>query len=240
MFRAFLPEHEATLPGYHDLLSPEERLRADRLRHPGAHVAFVVGRGLLRELLGRVCGRSPKDILLQRTPQGRPFLAPGQGDWVFNLSHSGDWVLLGLCRNRDLGLDVEAVSPRMRVLELARRFFAKAETAALEQAPPADQRRLFFEIWVRKEAYVKALGVGLSLPLPAFSVLEDPGGTPGERPVSSPSGARGWLFGGLSVAPGYAAALATRPPWPVLSLFEAFGGSSTRGAQTLWASPPGP
>ena len=115
------------------------------------------------------------------------------------------WFVLG--ENREIGIDVEYIRAELDIVGISRRFFSPHETHLIESAPEDKRQRLFYEIWVRKEAYIKALGKGLSIPLSRFtvplgsctSVTLYPDGTP-------------WLFHGISIDPDYASALVTSPP----------------------------
>ncbi len=140
------------------VLTGAERERARRYRREEDRHRFVLTRSWLRRLLGVYLGQDPAGVRVETMPKGKPFLAGFPV--LFNLSHSGDWALLGFCRDRPLGLDVEA-HRSMPVLSLARRFFQASEVATLEALSSVDQERLFFEYWTAKEAYLKATGEGL-------------------------------------------------------------------------------
>lgn len=146
-------------------LSSDEQARADRFvydRHRHAYIAARVG---LRERLGQILGASAVDVAFQYGPQGKPSIADGP---CFNLSHSGDVACLAIHPTAPLGVDIEA----FRSVEdgIAERFFSPTEVAALHTLPAEDQRAGFFRCWTRKEAVIKALGGGLSIPLDAFDV----------------------------------------------------------------------
>jgi 4'-phosphopantetheinyl transferase len=140
------------------LLTDAERERARRYRRQEERHRFVLTRSWLRRLLGVYLDQDPAGLRVETMPKGKPFLAGFRV--LFNLSHSGDWALLGFCRDRPLGLDVEA-HRSVPVLSLARRFFQAREVATLEALLPVEQERLFFEYWTAKEAYLKATGEGL-------------------------------------------------------------------------------
>jgi 4'-phosphopantetheinyl transferase len=150
-------------------LAPDELRRAARLRFDRDRDRYVVGRGLLRMLLGRVLGRSPAELEFAYTPHGKPFLANGC-DVSFNVSHSGDYGLFAVARTRDLGIDLEELSSTAAEERVAEHFFAPREVAALRALPREEQPQAFLRCWTRKEAYVKARGDGLSLPLHDFEV----------------------------------------------------------------------
>lgn len=156
-------------------LSAEERARAARLKQPQDRALFVLAHAVLRDLLARYTGQRACDLALTTGAHGKPCLPAGSHDDLrFNLSHSGDVVLVALARGRDLGVDVEAVSAHDDLDAVAAQVFADDERAAIAAA---GERRLdaFHALWTRKEACVKAWGRGLGIPLRAFSVLQSGG-----------------------------------------------------------------
>jgi 4'-phosphopantetheinyl transferase len=154
------------------LLSPEERDRAARF-HAAEHGArFIVAHARLRQLLAPQLGIAPEQIAFAAGPHGKPELAGAAAAAAvgFNLSHSGGLGLAGWARGRQIGVDVEAWRPMRDAAALVRRFFSPAENRAWEALPPAARTEGFFNIWTRKEAYVKAVGRGLGLQLASFDV----------------------------------------------------------------------
>jgi 4'-phosphopantetheinyl transferase len=195
-------------------LSDDERQRARRYRHDRDRRRFVVARGRLRQLLGERLGVPPAAVELACGRNGKPALAPrfaGSG-WRFNVSHCGEIALYALSRRREVGVDVEAVRVLEEGDEIARRFFSRREVAAYRALAPRDRPLGFFNCWTRKEAFVKALGVGLSLHLERFDVSLAPGEPARllriERGLSERAG---WRLAAFSPLPGYVAALASRP-----------------------------
>lgn len=146
------------------LASPERRQRADRyLRNEDRH-RCIVADGLMRYVLG---SRYAK---LELTPKGKPFL-PGHEDLHFNLSHSGHWVVIAW-GNAPLGIDVEMMCTDRSKEPLARRFFHPNELDYLLAAIGQEWVNRFFEIWTKKESYLKYLGTGIDRALNSFSVLD--------------------------------------------------------------------
>lgn len=186
------------------LLSPDERARARRFVFDRHRMRFVAARGRLREILGGIVGRAPEDLVFSYGEHGKPALAGIADAPHFNLSHSEDIAVLAVA-SRELGADVEMIRPLQE--DVAGRFFSDAEIAALQALPAADRRAGFYRCWTRKEAVIKALGSGLSLPLKTFdvSVGEEARLT---RLHGSPDAARGWCLAHLEPAPGYVGALA--------------------------------
>lgn len=156
------------------VLTADERDRAARFVCDRLAQRFCVGRGTMRQILARYVGDAAADLEFHYNAQGKPGLPGGPN---FNLSHSGSLAALAVCRDARVGIDIEYWRP---VEEgLAQRFFSDAETAELTALPPAQQEAGFFACWTRKEAIIKAVGLGLSMPLRAFDVSL----TPGKRTV---------------------------------------------------------
>ncbi|MEZ5393485.1 MAG: 4'-phosphopantetheinyl transferase superfamily protein [Bryobacterales bacterium] len=128
---------------------------------------FTARRAILRRLLAAYLGKAPERIVLHYGPNGKPYL-PG-GELELNLSHSADRALLAFA-HRPLGVDLEKLRPIEDALDIATRFFSPPETAVLAELDPEPRSRRFLDLWTKKEAFVKALGVGLSRPLPSFTV----------------------------------------------------------------------
>ena len=152
-----------------DCLASDERTRAQRFVAERDRTRFTVGRGLLRTILSRYLQQPARDLRFTYGPQGKPSLvdAPEIG---FNLAHSGRSGLLAITRGRRIGVDIEEIRPMADAAAIAARFFAPGEAQAIANAPESHQLTTFFAIWTRKEAYMKALGAGLSIPLDSFEV----------------------------------------------------------------------
>jgi medium-chain acyl-[acyl-carrier-protein] hydrolase len=157
-------------------LASDERDRAERFHFQRDRERFIVGRSALRSLLGTYLNRQPSDIPLWYNSQGKPFLhrLPSDPDLQFNVAHSGELALVALALARPLGIDVERLRSNIDWQDLCARYFSKSESAELQSLPEAERPRAFFAAWTRKEAYLKAHGVGLSLPLDQFSVSLNP------------------------------------------------------------------
>ncbi len=192
------------------LLSPEEWDRARRFRFDANRNDFVVGRGTLRALLGHYVGVPPKELRFEYSEYGRPGLVTEspEGDLDFNVSHSGGRALLGFARGRKIGLDIERIRWDFGTSEIADRFFSEAERSALQNLPAEQRHEAFFRCWTRKEAFIKALGEGLSYPLDQFDVSLAPV-VPAQllaiRPNDEEAGR--WNMWNIQPPGGYAAAL---------------------------------
>jgi 4'-phosphopantetheinyl transferase len=188
-------------------LAPDERERAARFRFDVHRRRFATGRGLLRELLGRLLGEAPASLSFVYGEKGKPSL-PGT-DLRFNLSHSQNAALVAVCRGRELGVDVE----HMRWIDdagmLVERFFAPWEREIFAALDEGDRLTGFYTGWTRKEAYVKARGDGLSLPTSAFEVEMAPGSRARLlRFDQEPEEVGRWTLAALEPADGFLGALA--------------------------------
>jgi 4'-phosphopantetheinyl transferase len=203
------------------LLSDDERARADRFYFPHLRAHYTLVRAGLRILLGGLSGREPAELEFAYAQHGKPFL-PGSGV-QFNVSHSGALALIALARGRRVGVDVERIRDMDDGEAIARRFFAPAEVAEYLSLP-ADQRPgAFYSCWTRKEAFIKAVGDGLSFPLHQFTVSLKPGDPARVLTVENePEAARRWKLVALAPGDGYAGALiAELPEWePEYRLFD--------------------
>lgn len=192
------------------LLDPEEMARADRFLRPADRNRFMASHAALRIILGEELGHPPEALVFDREAGGRPFVADPAGTSLdFNLSHSGDLAVIGLAHGARIGVDVEARRALPDALRIARSHFAVDETAALGTLPPEDREEAFFALWTRKEAVVKALGAGLSLPLGAFSLTVPPAPP---RLLRIAGGTERWSLASPAVGPGSFATVAVMAP----------------------------
>src|SRR5688500_13073379 len=192
-------------------LSPDERARAARFRFPQHRTAFVAGRGVQREILARYTGLPPAALTYREGSHGKPELdgPPAASGIRFNVSNSGDLALYALTLRREIGVDLEQLKPMPDGVDIAKRFFSAPENEVF--AALADEVRdlAFFLCWTRKEAYIKAVGEGLSMPLDRFDVTFAPG-EPARilRTRGNPAEAERWTMLALEPGPGYVGALA--------------------------------
>lgn len=208
-WRASLDRPESELEALEDVLAPDERSRAARFRQAKDRSASIVGRSLLRTLLGRYLGVAPQSLAFVYNAHGRPELpaAPEAGRLRFNLSHSGSLVLLAFARERQVGIDVERPGRPLHFESIAGRFFSAAETAALFALPEPERRAAFFRCWTRKEAFIKGTGHGIAYGLDRFDVTLRPD-EPARVLRAERDDAALWSLCDLPAGPGYAAALA--------------------------------
>lgn len=176
-------------------LDDDERARANRFHFEKHRRHFVVGRGVLRQLLGRYLETRPEEVRFLYGPQGKPALdgEHRESSLRFNASHSGELAVYAFMLDCEVGIDVELIKDDFATEEIAERFFSAGEIKALSALPMPEKAAAFFETWTRKEAYIKAIGSGLSHPLDQFDVTE-------EIP--------GWSILDLDAGTGYRAALA--------------------------------
>lgn len=166
LWRADLKMH---VDGAEDICSAEELQRASRFMFAKHRKRYMAARGALRRVLGRYLNSCPAQIRLAKGAEGKPELAESMG-LRFNISHCDDEALIAISRNLEVGVDLELDRQLPDALSLARRFFATEEVAALESAEPARQVGAFFDCWTRKEACLKATGLGLTVDTRCFSV----------------------------------------------------------------------
>jgi 4'-phosphopantetheinyl transferase len=187
------------------LLSDDERARADRFHFERDRRRFTAGRAALRERLGAYLGCPPQQVRFGYADHQKPFV-PGAG-LQFNFSNSDERGLLAL-GTRPLGVDLEKVREDLELEAIADRFFAPPELQALLAAPPQARPEVFFTLWTRKEAFIKALGDGLSAPLHGFEVMsrEEPG--PFLRIREGLARGRDWSLVDVPAEAGWRAALA--------------------------------
>lgn len=172
LWRARCDEGLHALQHYQELLSADERQRAGRFAIEGARRDFIVSRGMLRELLAAYLNVQPTDIVLRNGIHGKPHITMDDSESMirFNVSHSKGFVVFAFSLRAEVGVDVEQIRKEFPDREIAERFFSEEEVAALGKLPPERSSGAFFTCWTRKEAYVKARGGGLQIPLRSFSV----------------------------------------------------------------------
>jgi 4'-phosphopantetheinyl transferase len=141
------------------LLAEDEKAKARRFHFPRDRDRYILGRGLLRILLGQSLHQEPESLQFVYSAKGKPFLKAG--NLQFNISHSGDAIIYGVSHDRAIGVDVEQIRPLPDALKLAQRFFCPAEWEQIRSLPSDLTSRAFFTAWTRKEAFLKATGDGL-------------------------------------------------------------------------------
>jgi 4'-phosphopantetheinyl transferase len=186
-------------------LDNDEKARAARFHFARDRDHFTVCRGILRELLGEYLGSSPASIEFTYGVYGKPAHRPGDSrpPIRFNVSHSCGHAVLAFARNCEIGIDLEPISPEFAGEEIAKRYFSAREVEELLLLPAEMRPEGFSLCWTRKEAYVKARGLGLQIPLDSFSVSLTPNRP--ERLESADS--QRWRLRSFTPAPNFAAAV---------------------------------
>lgn len=206
----------ASVKSLESVLSRDESERAARFRFPEGKDRYIIAHGCLRAILAHYLRCEPGQLTFSNNEYGKPAL--NGYDLEFNLSHSGDFALVAVSQGRKVGVDVERIRSDVELERIAGRYFSKSEVTEL-MALAAEQRAAgFFNCWARKEAYIKAHGLGLSLPLDSFDVSlapDKPAILHATRPDEQE--AARWRLLSLEVAPGYAAAVAAEGVAPIPS-----------------------
>lgn len=188
-------------------LSPDESRRAERFHHANDKRRFVIARGTLRMLLARQLDTSPMNITFGYSTNCKPYLSRPGDTLLFNLSHSADLALFAFSAKFEVGVDIECLDREVDCQPLALRFFSAAEAAALQKIEASRCKHAFLTCWTRKEAVIKATGVGLTQPLNQFQVTIEPDAAP--RIVSTQvAGLADCALYALDVGKGFVATLA--------------------------------
>ena len=194
-----------------DVLSDDERAKAARFRFDEPRRQFIMCRAILKILLANCCRVETNRIQLEYGAHGKPALSlaelpVGTPAMEFSVSHSGRFGLIAVSLKTPIGVDIEAWNPAVKHQRLAERFFAPTEVIELSKLPLESQLAGFYRCWTSKEAYLKATGRGLSLPLDSFCVSADP-----VRPAAlvavddHPAASHDWTAQSLTVSHGYSA-----------------------------------
>ncbi|MCL4863049.1 MAG: 4'-phosphopantetheinyl transferase superfamily protein [Caldilineaceae bacterium] len=212
VWRATLDADLARVDRLAQTLSQDEQARAARFHFERDRRRFVVARGVLRTLLGNYLELPPAALRFVYNEYGKPALAPHHDRAPqFNLAHSGDWALFAFVYGAEIGVDLEAIRTGFDFTPLAEQFFSPQERAELHTMPAHLQSAAFFHCWTRKEAYIKARGQGLSLPLTSFSVTLRPDEPPRIKDANDGTEvAQPWTLYDLAPGNGYAGALAVQ------------------------------
>jgi 4'-phosphopantetheinyl transferase len=209
-------------------LAEDEQTRAERFVFPQHRDRFIVTRALLRTILSRYLQVAPHSLRFTYEAYGKPILAePAQQHLCFNLSHSETLVLCAVSRQRALGVDIEIVRPLADLLALAQNVFTAREYATLCALSLSQQTEAFFHGWTRKEAFIKAIGAGLSYPLQGFEVSLAPNDPCQLRHIAGDTNAAAqWMLINLTPVSGYVGAVAVQGidlrfvcwQWPLASI----------------------
>lgn len=207
VWRVFLNVQPDSLRQMESALSADEIQRASRFHFDRDRERYIVAHASLRDILVRYLQCEPRDLKFSLNEYGKPFLT--EHNIQFNLSHSGDFALIAVTGGQKVGVDIEFVREDIELENIATRYFSPREVSELT-ALPLEQRTFgFFHCWTRKEAYIKAQGLGLSLPLENFDVSLSPNEPAILRATRPDAGeAARWSMHSLEVEPNYTGALA--------------------------------
>ena len=208
VWRVDLEQPEHVVQQFRSILEDDEIQRADRFHFEKDRRAFAVSRGFLRHVIGRYLQTKPASLRFSYGPYGKPALdgEHQNSSLRFNMSHSRGVALVALAEDKELGVDVEYIRADFASEDIARRFFSPCEVEAFNALPKEQRVAGFFRCWTRKEAYIKAIGRGLSQPLDAFDVTLAPG-MPAALLRADDDDASRWSLSDINVGTDYAAAL---------------------------------
>ena len=209
VWRAGLQVDAAELERLQTFISGAERERTDRFQFPDLRRRYVAAHGVLRELLGKYLNTAPSQLRFEKNRHDKPFLATDcSAELRFNLSHAGELALLAFAHAREVGVDVEQIRAMPSGDRIAERYFTAAESARLRSVPPERRDEAFFDCWVRKEAFVKAVGQGVSFGLNRFELpvtADDRSSVP--VPFTCPPDPAEWSLAPLHPDRGYTGAV---------------------------------
>lgn len=218
VWRARLDLTDAEVAQLITVLSSDEVARANRFRFPRHRRRFIVARGILRQLLGNYLNIEPKELQFDYSDRGKPLLKAHQSDYLqFNLSHSHEYALYGFTYHYPIGVDLEYLREVSDIIKIARRFFSNREYEILIGATNETRPQLFFQLWTAKEAYLKAIGTGLTDSLADIEIaLDDMMSSTHLTLKDSTLGAR-WSLRACTPVTGYIASVAikTTPILPI-------------------------
>lgn len=222
VWRVDLEQIDDVVKRFRTTLAPDELQRASRFYFERHRRAFVVGRGFLRDVLGRYLKSQPQELEFSYGAYGKPALNGEHKDTKlrFNMSHSHNVGLLAIAEERVIGVDVEHIRADFATEEIARRFFSRCEVDVFNTLAKEEQVAAFFRCWTRKEAFIKATGRGLSQALDGFDVTLGPG-VKAELLRTEDDDASRWSLCDIDVGQDYAAALAVEGAVSNLRYFSA-------------------
>lgn len=221
VWRIGLEQQDDLLERFRGTLEPEELDRASRFRFERLQRHFVVSRGFLRNVLARYMEVRPQDLRFVYNDYGKPSLA-GQQSLRFNMSHSHEVALVAVACDAALGVDVEYIRADFASEEIAKRFFSRREVETLTSLPREEIVAAFFRCWTRKEAYIKAIGKGLSQQLDRFDVTLAPY-EPAALLQADAEDTSSWSLSDIDVGSDYASALAVEGTPSVISYWKYIG-----------------
>ena len=189
------------------IISEDEQKRAAKFYFEKDRVRFIVARGFLRMILACYIKKTPEEFRFRYNKFGKPSLENINNNNVqFNLSHSDKMIVYGFTSCRDIGIDIERIRTSEDTVQILDHFFSELEKEEFKMIPEEKKKETFYQCWTRKEAYIKARGEGLSIPLDDFSVTLIPGSPAKLIKADKDSAVTQWHMKDISVASGFAAA----------------------------------
>ena len=195
------------MPFLESCLDAHDRERAARFHFAEDRARYVLGRALVRNILGRYLAQAPETIALTYTDHGQPYF-PGDETMRFSITHAHDLVAVALTANAQIGIDIEYVERKLNLNELAGRILSADDFGAFKALPGSEKEAEFFRVWTRKEAYLKARGEGISEGLQKISVSFGPDEVTSLADTRDESTAQKWRMHKLSLPAEYMGALA--------------------------------
>lgn len=209
IWRIALFQKDKVLEFSADLLDENEKSKAAKFRFERDRRNYIAAHGAMREILGFYLECCPKKIEFTTNYYGKPFLRRNQTDINFNMSHSHEWALLALTKGKKIGVDIELIRAEIAEQNLAEQIFSPLENETLRNLPEKLRLKAFFDCWTRKEAFIKAVGKGLSYPLEEFAVSCAPHQSAMLLSINNSSDeVENWHIKELNVGENYAAAAA--------------------------------
>ncbi len=223
VWRAMLNLSRERMQALEQTLAGDEHLRARKFRFQKDRDHFVAARGQLRAILGRYLNKDARALRFSYNQYGKPALAgdSGSSPLFFNTTHSHEMALIAVTRAGEIGVDLEFIKSNVESLQIAQRFFSANEVTMLSAVPEQLQHEAFYNCWTRKEAYIKARGMGLSLDLHLFDVSLTPGMPPAILDSrEADHDITRWSLYDLPAGAGYKAALAVEGRPRMLALWQ--------------------
>ncbi len=226
VWRIFFPQLGRYVNHLESVISDEEVVWAQRLKLPENRSVFILSKGLLRTLIENYTGIRADRVEFCHSAWGKPRLSQDMGidNFEFSVAHSRDGMILAFGKYLSVGVDLEYVDKNYPVMKIATRFFTPKESEVLREVDPDRLQELFFEMWVRKEAFLKAIGRGLSLPLDSFEVPLNTSGYCAEEPplknATMEMDGNQWFFSDITFRAFYKACLVTSLPPSATRIFD--------------------
>lgn len=209
IYRSVLEKHKPELKRFEVILSSDELEKANRYKFENDRNNYIVCRAILRNIIGSYLSLDPSEVTFSYSEKGKPYI---KGNNIkFNLAHSKGFAVYAFALENEIGIDVEYLKAIPDAIKIAERYFSEYEIDELKKTDTAKIENLFFICWTRKEAFIKAIGEGLSYPLTDFSVPLKPGEEPKLLRIKNNScEVQNWSLYNIDVIRNYTSALAVK------------------------------